>query len=201
MASTVFQIETGTFALSMVDKAAVGYADDWQAPMGKTVDLVTLADYETASAQWSCQATSGALTTTPNVTNEDVPATFCGPASSIPVAAASSFSLDLSFLQDPIIVTGINRFLFENDTGEAYVFFGLNAMDPPKMTGRCRIVAGTIGGAARTSLTFDVSLPLMRKPDIEFGDATTSEVVNGDGSPPVARSASSRSSRSSKTDE
>lgn len=181
----VFQIEQGEFGLKLVDKAAVGYLDTWQAPTGKTVDAVTLADYEAAAGGWTCQMTSGALTATPNSTTVDVPATFCNPARSTPQPGETSYSLDMSFLQDPNVAVGLNRYLFENDTAEAYAYFGLDGANPPRMIGRVKLVAGTIGGGARVVLTADTSLPLVRKPDIEFGDATTSEVVKGDGTAPV----------------
>jgi len=181
MSSVIFQIESGTFRLKVVDKAEAGYSDTWQAPGGKTVDVVTAADYDAGSAAWGCQATSGALVAAPNVTTVEVPATFCEPAQSVPQPATTSYTLDMTFLQDPNVVQGINRFLFEHDTEEAYFFYGLDGDNPPKMIGRLRLIAGTIGGAARTTLTFDVSLPLSRKPDVEFGDATSSEVVEGGG--------------------
>lgn len=181
----VFQIEQGEFGLKLVDKAAVGYLDTWQAPAGKTVDAVTLADYEAAAGGWTCQMTSGALTATPNSTTVDVPATFCNPARSTPQPGETSYSLDMSFLQDPNVAVGLNRYLFENDTAEAFAYFGLDGANPPRMIGRVKLVAGTIGGGARVVLTADTSLPLVRKPDIEFGDATTSEVVKGDGTAPV----------------
>lgn len=181
----VFQIEQGEFGLQLVDKAAVGYLDTWQAPAGKTVDAVTLADYEAAAGGWTCQMTSGALTATPNSTTVDVPATFCNPARSTPQPGETSYSLDMSFLQDPNVAVGLNRYLFENDTAEAFAYFGLDGANPPRMIGRVKLVAGTIGGGARVVLTADTSLPLVRKPDIEFGDATTSEVVKGDGTAPV----------------
>jgi hypothetical protein len=177
----VFQIENGEFGLALVDKQAVGYLESWQAPTGKTVDLVTLADYGTAAAGWTCQMTSGALVATPNSTTIDIPATFCSPAKSTPQPGETSYSLDMTFLQDPNVAQGLNRFLFENDTLEAYAYFGLDDSNPPRMIGRVKLVAGTIGGGARTVLTADTSLPLVRKPDIEFGDATTSDIVTGAG--------------------
>lgn len=184
--AVVFQIEDGEFGLSIVDKAAVGYLDSWQAPAGKAVDAVALADYEAGAVAWTCQVTSGALTAAPNTTTVDIPATFCNAAKSTPQPGETSYSLDMSFLQDPNVAAGLNRFLFENDTKEAFAYLGLDGANPPKMIGRVKLVAGTIGGGARVILTADTSLPLVRKPDIEFGDATTSEVVKGDGTPPVA---------------
>ena len=175
----VFMIEEGEFGLAVVDTAAVGYLDAWQAPGGKTVDMVTLADYDAAAAGWTCQMTSGALTPTPNTTTSDIPATFCKPAKSIPTPGETTFTLDLTFLQDPNVSTGLNAFLYAHDTEEAYAYFGMSDGDPPHMIGRVRLSAGLIGGDARTTLVATIALPLTRRPDIEFGDATTSVIVVG----------------------
>lgn len=177
----IFQIEQGEIGLALVDKAAVGYLDSWQAPTGKTVDLVTLADYDTGSAGWTCQTTAGALTASANTTTQDIPATFCAPARSTPQPGETSYSVDLSFLQDPNVAAGLSAYLYEHDTLEAYVYFGMDNSNPPRMIGRVRLAAGTVGGDARATLTADVSLPLTRRPDIEFGDATTSRIVLGSG--------------------
>lgn len=178
--AVVFQIELGTIALSVVDTAEALYEDTWQAPGGADVSTATLADYEAGSASWTCQTTSGALTASQDTTTTDVPATFCQPAKSIPQPAETSYSLDLTFLQDPNIAAGLSAFLFEHDTEEAYVLFGLadnTGTLPPKMIGRVRLVSGTIGGAARTTLTSDVSLPLSRKPQIMFGTGSTTSII------------------------
>lgn len=182
--AVVFQIEEGEFGLALVDKSAAGYSDAWQAPEGKTVDVVTLADYDAQSQAFTCQVTSSALTATPNVTTLDIPATLCQPAKSTPQAAETSYSLDLSFLQDPNVALGLSRRLFEWDTKEAFVYLSLAGGDPPRLIGRARLVAGTVGGGARVILTADTSFPLIRKPDIEFGDATTSEIVTGSAGTP-----------------
>jgi len=181
MARTIFEIDQGQLGFAVVDKAAPGYSDAWQAPGGATVDTVTLADYDAESQQWTCQTSAGALTATQDTTTRDVPATFCLPGETIPAPKATSYSLDVTFLQDPNVARGLSRFLFEHDTEEAYVYFGLDGDNPPRMIGRVKLAAGTIGGPARETLTADVSLALTRKPDIEFGDATTSEVVEGGG--------------------
>jgi hypothetical protein len=180
MSSTVFSIESGVFALSLV-----GDADpkDWQAPGGKSVDQVTIADYTTPGpgGDFSCQITSGALTASPNTTDDTTPATFCSPEVTTTKVGVTSYTVDISALQDPQVVAGLNRYLFEHDTKAAYVLLGLDGVNPPKVAGRCRLVAGTIGGDARTTLTFDLSLPMDAKPDVEFGDATSSEVIEGGG--------------------
>jgi hypothetical protein len=182
----IFQIENGQFGLAMVDTDEVGYLDSWQAPGGVTVDVATLADYEAASASWSCQITSGALEASPDTTTTDVPATWCEPAETIPAPGKTSFTFTATFLQDPNVVDGLNAFLFEHDTEEAYIFAGLDGLNPPRLIGRCRLAAGTIGGEARTSLTADLSLPMSRKPTIEFGNAASSRIVAGDPGAPVA---------------
>lgn len=179
MARTIFQIESGQFGLKIVDKAAVGYLDAWQAPAGKTAATATLADYDTGSATWSCQIISGQLTATPDTTTTDVDATWCEAAESIPTPAKTSFVFEGSFLQDINVATGLNRFTFEHDTEEAYVYASWGGDEPPRMVGRVRLSSGTIGGGARTNLTSDFSFPLSRKPDVEFGDATTSDIVEG----------------------
>jgi hypothetical protein len=175
----VFMIEQGEVGLQVVDTAAVGYLDTWQAPGGKAVDAVALTDYDTGSGAWSCQTTSGALTPSANTTTSDIPATFCNPAKSVPTPGETTFTLDLTFLQDPNVSTGLSAFLYANDTKEAFAYFGMNNGEPPRMIGRVRLSAGLLGGDARTALVATVSLPLVRRPDIEFGDATTSVVVPG----------------------
>lgn len=176
--ASIFQIEAGEFALTLVDKTEAGYADSWQAPGGKDVDTVVLADYADAAGNaWTCQVTAGTLTPAPSTTTSDVPATFCSPARTTPTPGETAYTLDASFLQDPHIKLGLSRYLFENDTMEAYFLLGLDAVNPPKAIGRVRIQAGAIGGEARTTLTTDISLPLSRKPQIAFGDINDSEAV------------------------
>lgn len=178
MTSTVFSIENGVFALSLV-----GASDpkEWQAPGGKGVDTVTIADYTTPGpgGDFSCQVTSGALTASPNTSDDTTPATFCSPEVTTTKVGVTSYTVDLSFLQDPIIVAGLNRYLFEHDTLLAYFFLGLDGANPPKVAGKVRLVAGTIGGDARVTLTADLSLPVEQKPDVMFGDSTASVVITG----------------------
>jgi hypothetical protein len=93
--------------------------------------------------------------------------------------AETSYSLDLSLLQDPDVSAGISAFLFTHDTEVIYWYVGLAGDDPPKAYGSARCVAGTIGGEARVALVADVSLPINGKPFVCFGDATTSIPVAG----------------------
>ena len=128
--------------------------------------------------------TAGALTPEPSTTTSDVPATFCSPARTTPTPGETGYTLDASFLQDPHIRAGLSRYLFEQDTKEAYFLLGLDGTNPPKAIGRVRVQAGAIGGEARTTLTTDISLPLARKPQILFGDVNDSEAVPPAGEAP-----------------
>ncbi len=178
MPAAVFTIEEGQFALAVVDREAVGYTDDWQAPGGETVDTVVLADYSMpVGSEWRCQVTNAALTASANVTTRDVPATFCGAGRVIPVASETSYALDAEWLQDPQIADGLSRFLFEHDTEEAYFFLGLDNLNPPKAIGRVRLVAGTFGGAPQENLTASVSLEVTRRPQIMFGTTLDSAII------------------------
>jgi len=195
----IFQIEDGVVAFDIVDPSAVGYLDSWQAPGGKTALTAMVSDYDVNGAGWKCQVTSGALTASANTNDTEVPATFCSPAKTVPQPGETSYSLDLSVLQDPNVSTGLSRFLFEHDTEEAYFLLGGDGDEPPRAIGRCRIIAGAFLGEARATLTTDVSMPVSRKPDIAFGNATTNVIVGGDGTitPPTTLAASGASSGSS----
>lgn len=177
-AAQVFNIESGKLALSMV-----GDDDpkDWQAPGGKTLATVTLADYAASGINFSCQVTSGAINASPNTTPKTTPATFCEPEVTTTQVGVTSFTLDTTILQDPHVKAGISRFLFENDTHLAYFYLGLSNEDPPKAIGQARIIAGSFGGDARTDLTATLSLPVEVKPDIEFGIEGDSAIVTGGG--------------------
>ena len=73
MTRNTIEIEQGRLGLAVINRAAVGYTDAWQAPGGKTLANVTLADYHAQSGNWSCQIVEGALTSTPDTTTRDVP--------------------------------------------------------------------------------------------------------------------------------
>ena len=184
MSSHVFKIENGVLALS-----PVGDSDDsaWQTPGGIDIATITLADYVTADGNdLSCQVTSGALNASPNTTDDTTPATFCGPEVTETTVGVTSYTLDATILQDPDIAAGVSAWLFEHDTESAYFMLGLDGVNPPKAVGLVRVVAGAFGGDARVTLTADLTLPVSRKPDIMFGNATTSRIVYGAGSAPTA---------------
>lgn len=205
MASTVFKIENGVLALTLVDTAAIGYLPSWQAPAGAEVFEVTIADYTTTPAKGSdlsCQVTSGALNASPNTTTDTTPATFCGPEVNTTSVGVTSYVLDSTILQDPNVSAGVSAYLFEHDTKEAYFYLGLAGDNlPPAAIGRCRIVAGAFGGDARVSLTATLSLPVSSKPDAWYGTDALNRVVKGDGSTVVVPPLAARSSTSTESSE
>jgi hypothetical protein len=161
----VFKIEQGKFALTITD------------PTVTDACAATIADFD----DFTCQITSGALNANPNVSDETIPATWCEPESTVPSVGATSYELAMSFLQDPDVVDGLSRFLFEHDTERAWFYMGLDGDDPPKAVGMVRLVAGTIGGEARVALVADITLPVDGKPLVCFGNSSSSENVGGGG--------------------
>ena len=177
-----FRITNGAFSLKLVDKTAVGYTDSWQAPGGKTVDTVTVTDYAGAGGiAFECQTTSSALTPSANTNDDTTPGTMCNPEITTTIVGVSSYTLDATIIQDPHISAGISAYLFENDTLDAYFYMrlGSTAAAPPAAIGKVTLAAGAIGGDARVTLTADVSLSVVQKPDLWVGDATTKRVIPG----------------------
>jgi hypothetical protein len=173
MSREIFQIEDGKLYLTLVNTAAVGYDTDWLAPGGDDVTEVTPSDYSTG-VDMSCQVSSAALNASSTVNTVTVPATFCAPEENVPQPASTAYSLDATILQDPHISTGVSRFLFEHDTKSAYFMLELASGMAPRAIGVCRVIAGSFGGDARANLTATLALPVTGKPQILFGDATTS---------------------------
>lgn len=179
MAASVFNIVSGEFALAVVNTGALGYLSTWQAPAGKTVATAVIADYTGASA-WKQQVISGRITSRANITSRRTEATFGGPALVTPVAALSSYTLELDVYQDVHISTGLAAFLYANDATEAYFLLGLNNGTPPRAIGRARVTAGSFGGKTDDDLRDTIRLEITRRPSISFGDATTSIIVGMD---------------------
>lgn len=158
MPSTPFKIEAGKFGISLTDPAITDAC------------TATVAAFD----DFSCAITDGALNATSNVTDDTTPATWCDAEQTTPKVGATTFEGALSFLQDPQIVAGLSRTLFEHDTETAWIFMGLDGDDPPKAVAKVRLVAGAFGGEARTSLLADVTLPCDGKPLICYGDTAGS---------------------------
>lgn len=151
MPSTVIQI----------DQAEVRFGD---APAGGApVDPASLTDY-------SCQVTRAEITSQSNTTTTTVPATFCSPASELSVPVASTFTLDLDFLQDWTVAAGLSAWLFKNDaTTKAFALY-LQGSDDPVATGRIICQAGGFGGTPGEPLVASVSLNIQGYPEIVGAD-------------------------------
>lgn len=192
MSRNVMEIEQGRFGLAVVNRAAVGYSDAWQAPGGLVLPTVTLAAYDSHSGTWSCQIVDGTLTSSPDTTTKDVAATWCDAGETIPAPKKSTYSFGGSFLQDANLANGLNAFLFEHDTAECYIYASFNGDTPPRFIGRTICASGDIGGAARDTLTSNFTLPLTGKPDVEFGVTGATRIITGAASEEAAARADAR---------
>lgn len=181
MSTTVFQITDALLLLEPVDKLAVGYTDLWQSPGGKALNALTAADFPDADS-FSCQITSGKLTSSKQSTTIDRPATFCGPASSTVQPGETRYTLDADFLQDIVIRDGWQAFLAQHDAEEAFFLLSLDgATNPPRAAGRVNLHDTGFGGAPRANLTDSVSFDCTRKPDRLFGRAGAATLITGAG--------------------
>jgi hypothetical protein len=176
----IFRIIDGQLGLAVVDRAAVGYSDDWRAPGGAEVDTVTLAAY-VGSESFACQVTQARITATANATSETIEATMCSPERTVPQQGESSFAAEIGAFQDLTVVEGLSKFAFEHDAAECYLYLGFDGANPPKAIGRVIMASLPIGGTMRAKLLDTATWPFTFKPQIEFGNATASEAV-----PPVS---------------
>lgn len=173
--------DDGVFGLTLVDRAATGYSDAWQAPGGATAAAAALAAYVDGDS-FACQLTSGKLTASANVNRRDRAATFCSPASSTPQVGQSTYVLDVAFFQDQTVRDGLSAFLYENDTREAYWLLGLRGgLTPPRAIGRCYLTSGGFGGEPQADLTDSLSFTILRRPDILFGSTGSTRLITGAG--------------------
>jgi hypothetical protein len=166
-----FKIENGVLAFTPVNTAAVGYLDTWQAPGGAAIDVVTLADYTDADAQWSCQVQTATIDASANNNDETIDATWCAPAKTVPNPGETSWAINGTYLQDVIDEDGLWQFLYLHDTEECYFYIGLaGEASAPSAVGKCRVLGSTFGGAARTALTSTLGpLPVSQRFDAWIG--------------------------------
>jgi hypothetical protein len=179
--------DIGGFGLALVDRAAVGYDDAWQAPAGGVLPDVELADYNAGSTTWQCQLTAAQITATQNVTTSERAGTFCIAPGQTTVVGEDTFAMEIGGFQDHKEAQGLAAFMYEHRTKEAFFYFSADGPDgAPRAIGRLRLTAMPMGGDAWTDLTFTaLSLPIMRAPDIEFGSGATTRIVLGAGAPVV----------------
>jgi hypothetical protein len=141
-----------------IDKAEVRFGD---APVaGSPLDPSTLTDF-------SCQVTKAEITSQSNTTTTSVPATFCQPASEVSVPVASTFQLNLDFLQDWTQAAGLSAFLFKHDAERKAFALYLEGNVNPVATGEIIVQAGGFGGTPGQPLTSTVTLNINGYPDIK----------------------------------
>jgi hypothetical protein len=173
----IWKITNGYLGLSLVDTGEALYDSTWRAPAGKNVTTAVIADYEAASTAFTCQVTSARITSSPSTTTEDVEATMCAAGRTIPSPGESSFAVEIGALLDATEEEGLNRYAFEWDAQEVYVYVGYNLDLPPKAIGRVYMAALPIGGAMRSKLLETVTWPFVFKPQILFGSAAPGEPI------------------------
>jgi hypothetical protein len=178
---SILTITEGLLALTLVDEAAASYSAAWQAPAGATAATAAVAAY-TDGDGFTCQITSGRLVASKNVTRRDRAATFCAPASSTPTPSETTYTLDAAFFQDAHVRDGLQAFLYENDTREAFFLLGARTgTTPPRAIGR--VILHSVGflGEPQVDLTDTFSLDVVRKPDVLFGSTGSTRLITGAG--------------------
>ena len=112
-----------------------------------------------------CQVTSAVVTASANF--QTIPSTGCAPASQSP--GATSWALDLAWLQDWHVATGLSWFAFENDGQPVWFELTPNSADAAnKLTGNAFAVAGSYGGTFGdgSAATATATWPCLDKPTV-----------------------------------
>ena len=123
----------------------------------------TQAGLETETLTYDCVTTGAGFTASANLT--DVPATGCAPKSQ--VAAASSWVLDIAWLQDwQSPGGGLSGYMFENDALPKWVRVEPTTPGLPAMEAEVTIVAGTYAGTFGEVLVATSSCPCTAKPTV-----------------------------------
>lgn len=161
MPTTPFKIPKGQLGFSLTDPGYTAAAE------------ADVSDY----SAFSCLITGGKITATQNFDTDEVPGTFCDPGAEQTVPKASTFALEIDALQDPQddTVTGLAKFLYENDAGvsgvSVWFYLGLAENAAPKAIGKCFLYPIDFGGEPRVTLVGSLSFPCDGRPDLEFGTA------------------------------
>jgi hypothetical protein len=132
----------------------------------KGTDPLVLVDY-------SCQVTRAEITSTSNTTTTSIPATFCQPASERSVPVASTFQLNLDFLQDWTSIAGLSAYLFQNDATEVAFELYLQGATDPSASGVVIAQAGAFGGTPGQPLVSSVVLNIQGYPDLKGPNGTS----------------------------
>jgi hypothetical protein len=98
----------------------------------------------------------------PQANLADVPATFSDPAGQS--AAASSWQVEVSYLQDWGKTDGMSKFLYDNDGVLMWFRFDPAGTTEDGFEGPCYLTAGAYGGAADGNWVDDLVFPCAAKP-------------------------------------
>ena len=107
-----------------------------------------------------CQITEAIISAAPDPKEAT---TLCG---KVTIPGITAFTLNLGYLQDWTIDTGISMFLFENDGQLVDFELVPTANAAPMAVGKCYISPGDFGGTAGEIMVGAVSLGLEGKPTI-----------------------------------
>lgn len=92
----------------------------------------------------------------------DIPATFSTAAGQS--AAASSWNLEISYLQDWGLAAGVSKYLYDNDGALLWFRFDPAGTTEDGMEGPVYVTAGAYGGAADENWVDDQTWPCPVKP-------------------------------------
>ena len=132
-----------------------------------TEATITFADsqaaLDSATTTYDCVTTGAGFTAAANLT--EVPATGCAPKGN--VAAASSWTLDIAWLQDwQSPGGGLSGYMFTNDAAKKWVRVEPTTPGLPAAEAEVTIVAGTIYGTFGELLVAASSCPASDKPEL-----------------------------------
>jgi hypothetical protein len=98
----------------------------------------------------------------PSANLADIPATFSTAAGQS--AAASSWVLEVSYLQDWGKTDSMSKFLYDNDGVEMFFQFDPAGSTEDSIKGSCYLTSGAYGGAADENWVDDLVFPCPAKP-------------------------------------
>jgi hypothetical protein len=140
---------------NVINQATVKFAD-------------TEAGLAAATTTYECITTAAGFTASPNLT--EVPATGCAPKSQ--VAAASSWVLDLQWLQDwQSPGGGLSGFMYDHDGEKQWCHIEPTNPALPAATAEITIVAGSIYGVFGDLLVAQATCPCEDKPAMTLPSA------------------------------
>lgn len=135
----------------------------------------TEAGLASATTTYECITTGAGFTASPNLV--EVPATGCAPKSQ--VAAASSWVLDLAWVQDwQSPGGGLSGYMYENDGAKKWVHVEPTTPGLPAATAEVTIVSGTIFGTFGELLVATASCPASDKPEMTLPVAATAAAAD-----------------------